>query len=1039
MYKKVNLNDNVVENELSVIKFWNENKIFEKTNENKENSPVFTFFDGPPTANGMPHIGHVLTRAIKDLIPRYKIMKGYNVIRKAGWDTHGLPVELEVEKQLKISGKPQIEEYGVEDFIKKCKESVWHYENEWRKVTERVGFWVDMDDPYVTYHNDYIESVWWSLKQIWDKDLIYKGHKIVPFCPRCGTSLSSHEVAQGYQDVIDTTAIAKFKIVGTDNEYILAWTTTPWTLPSNVALAVNENEDYVKVLIEETNEKYILAKALLESALTTPYKIIEEFTGGELKGTAYVPLFDFVKNETKKMHYVVCDDYVTLTDGTGVVHIAPAFGEDDARLGRTNDLPFVQLVNPEGNFVEGTDFLEGKFIKDADALIISYLKENNTLYKAEKHEHNYPFCWRCHTPLMYYARDTWFIEMSKMRENLTRNNNTVNWLPDNVKEGRFGKFLENVIDWGLSRERYWGTPLPIWECECGHRHMIGSIEELKSMSDDCPDEIELHKPYIDRVHLNCPECSGKMTRVTEVIDCWYDSGSMPFAQLHYPFENKEVFENNFPANFISEAIDQTRGWFYTLMAISTCIFEKSPYENVIVLGHVLDENGQKMSKHKGNVVSPWDVFDKQGADATRWYFYSISSPWTPSRFSSDLVEETQRKFIGTLKSSYSFFVLYANIDKFNPKEHTLDFDNLNLMDRWILSKLNSLVKFTDESLDKYKIFEPARMMMEFIDDLSNWYIRRGRDRYWAKEMPQDKINAYMTLYTVLETFIKVAAPFIPFVTEDIYQNLVKSIDTDAPVSIHLCDFPAVNENQIDKTLEENMDLVLKIVTTGRSARESANMKIRQPLGDMFVKSEEKLDDLYLEIVKGELNIKNVSFVDDVSAFSTYKFKPQLRTLGPKYGKILGKISAYLAEVNGNEFMEKLQNGATTFNIDDTEVSLTIDDVLYETVELSGFVSATDKNVTSIIKTELTEELIEEGYVRELVSKIQNMRKSADFEIMDKIVVTHSGNELLAKIIDKNIEFLKKEVMANEVLNKDAEGFTQEWNINGEKITLGVKR
>jgi len=1039
MYKKVNLNDNVVENELSVIKFWNENKIFEKTNENKENSPVFTFFDGPPTANGMPHIGHVLTRAIKDLIPRYKIMKGYNVIRKAGWDTHGLPVELEVEKQLKISGKPQIEEYGVEDFIKKCKESVWHYENEWRKVTERVGFWVDMDDPYVTYHNDYIESVWWSLKQIWDKDLIYKGHKIVPFCPRCGTSLSSHEVAQGYQDVIDTTAIAKFKIVGTDNEYILAWTTTPWTLPSNVALAVNENEDYVKVLIEETNEKYILAKALLESALTTPYKIIEEFTGGELKGTAYVPLFDFVKNETKKMHYVVCDDYVTLTDGTGVVHIAPAFGEDDARLGRTNDLPFVQLVNPEGNFVEGTDFLEGKFIKDADALIISYLKENNTLYKAEKHEHNYPFCWRCHTPLMYYARDTWFIEMSKMRNNLTKNNNTVNWLPDNVKEGRFGKFLENVIDWGLSRERYWGTPLPIWECECGHRHMIGSIEELKSMSDDCPDEIELHKPYIDRVHLNCPECSGKMTRVTEVIDCWYDSGSMPFAQLHYPFENKEVFENNFPANFISEAIDQTRGWFYTLMAISTCIFEKSPYENVIVLGHVLDENGQKMSKHKGNVVSPWDVFDKQGADATRWYFYSISSPWTPSRFSSDLVEETQRKFIGTLKSSYSFFVLYANIDKFNPKEHTLDFDNLNLMDRWILSKLNSLVKFTDESLDKYKIFEPARMMMEFIDDLSNWYIRRGRDRYWAKEMPQDKINAYMTLYTVLETFIKVAAPFIPFVTEDIYQNLVKSIDTDAPVSIHLCDFPAVNENQIDKTLEENMDLVLKIVTTGRSARESANMKIRQPLGDMFVKSEEKLDDLYLEIVKGELNIKNVSFVDDVSAFSTYKFKPQLRTLGPKYGKILGKISAYLAEVNGNEFMEKLQNGATTFNIDDAEVSLTIDDVLYETVELSGFVSATDKNVTSIIKTELTEELIEEGYVRELVSKIQNMRKSADFEIMDKIVVTHSGNELLAKIIDKNIEFLKKEVMANEVLNKDAEGFTQEWNINGEKITLGVKR
>ena len=1039
MYKKVNLNDNVVENELSVIKFWNENKIFEKTNENKENSPVFTFFDGPPTANGMPHIGHVLTRAIKDLIPRYKIMKGYNVIRKAGWDTHGLPVELEVEKQLKISGKPQIEEYGVEDFIKKCKESVWHYENEWRKMTERVGFWVDMDDPYVTYHNDYIESVWWSLKQIWDKDLIYKGHKIVPFCPRCGTSLSSHEVAQGYQDVIDTTAIAKFKIVGTDNEYILAWTTTPWTLPSNVALAVNENEDYVKVLIEETNEKYILAKALLESALTTPYKIIEEFTGGELKGTAYVPLFDFVKNETKKMHYVVCDDYVTLTDGTGVVHIAPAFGEDDARLGRTNDLPFVQLVNPEGNFVEGTDFLEGKFIKDADALIISYLKENNTLYKAEKHEHNYPFCWRCHTPLMYYARDTWFIEMSKMRNNLTKNNNTVNWLPDNVKEGRFGKFLENVIDWGLSRERYWGTPLPIWECECGHRHMIGSIEELKSMSDDCPDEIELHKPYIDRVHLNCPECSGKMTRVTEVIDCWYDSGSMPFAQLHYPFENKEVFENNFPANFISEAIDQTRGWFYTLMAISTCIFEKSPYENVIVLGHVLDENGQKMSKHKGNVVSPWDVFDKQGADATRWYFYSISSPWTPSRFSSDLVEETQRKFIGTLKSSYSFFVLYANIDKFNPKEHTLDFDNLNLMDRWILSKLNSLVKFTDESLDKYKIFEPARMMMEFIDDLSNWYIRRGRDRYWAKEMPQDKINAYMTLYTVLETFIKVAAPFIPFVTEDIYQNLVKSIDTDAPVSIHLCDFPAVNENQIDKTLEENMDLVLKIVTTGRSARESANMKIRQPLGDMFVKSEEKLDDLYLEIVKGELNIKNVSFVDDVSAFSTYKFKPQLRTLGPKYGKILGKISAYLAEVNGNEFMEKLQNGATTFNIDDAEVSLTIDDVLYETVELSGFVSATDKNVTSIIKTELTEELIEEGYVRELVSKIQNMRKSADFEIMDKIVVTHSGNELLAKIIDKNIEFLKKEVMANEVLNKDAEGFTQEWNINGEKITLGVKR
>ncbi len=1040
MYDKVLTNLDFVEREKEILNFWKENEIFEKSIESRKDGEVFTFFDGPPTANGKPHIGHILTRVVKDIIPRYKTMKGYKVLRKAGWDTHGLPVELEIEKKLGISGKPQIENYGVEPFIKECKDSVFTYESLWRKMSDRVGFWADMDNPYVTYHNSYIESVWWALKQIWDKGLLYKGHKIVPYCPRCGTSLSSHEVAQGYKDVKDKSAFAKFLIKGTTNEFLLAWTTTPWTLPSNVALTVNADENYVKVSLN--GEKYILAEALVSKVFGEDEnpKIVEKYKGEQLKGLEYEPLFDYAKDivKDKKAYYVVCDSYVTLTDGTGIVHCAPAFGEDDSRVGKANDLPFVQLVDEEGKFLPQVTDWAGVFVKDADEGIIKKLKSENKLLKAENYEHSYPFCWRCDTPLLYYARDTWFIAMTKVRDMLVKNNNTVNWMPDNIKQGRFGNFLENVIDWGLSRERYWGTPLPIWECSCGHREAVGSIEQLKSMSSDCPDDIELHKPYIDNVHLNCPKCNNKMTRVTEVIDCWFDSGCMPFAQWHYPFENKEIFDQNFPADFISEAIDQTRGWFYTLMAISTLLFDKAPYKNVIVLGHVQDKDGKKMSKHKGNVVDPWAVLDKQGADAIRWYFYINSSPWLPNRFYEEAVNEGQRKFMGTLWNTYAFFVLYANIDNFDPNNYTLEYDKLQPMDKWILSKLNSLIKFIDEGLDNYKLTETSRAMLEFVDELSNWYVRRSRERFWGKDMPQDKVNAYMTLYTVLVTLTKLSAPFTPFIAESIYQNLVCNVSKDQPESVHLCDFPTYDEKLIDKKLEEDMDSVLSIVVAGRAGRNTANIKNRQPIGNMFVKSNNNSDNMFINIIKEELNIKNIEFKDDISDFTSYSFKPQLRTLGKKYGKLIPSISNYLKENDGIKLMSELkQNGSIKFTIDNQNIELSEDDLLIETAQMEGYVSESDKNITIVLDTNLTPELLEEGFVREIISKIQTMRKEAEFEVLDKITVYHNGNENIANIISKNIEQIKEDVLANDILSGSSDGYTKEWNINGEKVTLSV--
>ncbi|MFR4986178.1 MAG: isoleucine--tRNA ligase [Lachnospirales bacterium] len=1040
MYDKVLTNLDFVEREKEILSFWKDNKIFEKSIESRKDGEVFTFFDGPPTANGKPHIGHILTRVVKDIIPRYKTMKGYKVLRKAGWDTHGLPVELEIEKKLGISGKPQIEEYGVEPFIKQCKDSVFTYESLWRTMSDRVGFWADMDNPYVTYHNSYIESVWWALKQIWDKGLLYKGHKIVPYCPRCGTSLSSHEVAQGYKDVKDKSAYAKFLVKGTTNEFLLAWTTTPWTLPSNVALTVNADECYVKVALND--EKYILAEALVSKVFgeeETP-EVIQKCKGIELKGLEYEPLFDYAKDIVKdqKAYYVVCDSYVTLTDGTGIVHCAPAFGEDDARVGKDNNLPFVQLVNEEGKFLKEVTDWAGVFVKDADEDIIKKLKQENKLLKAENYEHSYPFCWRCDTPLLYYARDTWFIAMTKVRDMLVKNNNTVNWMPDNIKQGRFGNFLENVIDWGLSRERYWGTPLPIWECSCGHKEAIGSIEQLKSMSSDCPEDIELHKPYIDNVHLNCPKCSQKMTRVTEVIDCWFDSGCMPFAQWHYPFENEEIFKQNFPADFISEAIDQTRGWFYTLMAISTLLFDKSPYKNVIVLGHVQDKDGKKMSKHTGNVVDPWTILDKQGADAVRWYFYTNSSPWLPNRFYEEAVNEGQRKFMGTLWNTYAFFVLYANIDNFDPNNYTLEYDKLPPMDKWILSKLNSLVKFIDDGLENYKLTETSRAMSEFVDELSNWYVRRSRERFWGKDMPQDKINAYMTLYTVLVTLTKLSAPFTPFIAESIYQNLVCKVSKNEPESVHLCDFPTYDEKLIDKKLEEDMDTVLSIVVAGRSGRNTANIKNRQPIGNMFVKSNNTLDNMFIDIIKDELNIKNVEFKDDVSAFTSYSFKPQLRTLGKKYGKLVPAIGNYLKENNGIKLMNELkENGLIKFTIDNENIELSQDDVLIETAQMEGYVAESDKNITIVLDTNLTEELLEEGFVREIISKVQTMRKEAEFEVLDKITVYHNGNDNIANIICKNIEQIKEDVLATDIINGSNNGYSKEWNINGEKVTLTV--
>ena len=1042
MYKKVDTTLNFVDRELEVLKFWKENHVFEESIKSREGGPVFTFYDGPPTANGKPHIGHILTRTMKDIMPRYKTMKGYKVLRKAGWDTHGLPVELEVEKLLGISGKPQIEDYGVEPFIKKCKESVWKYQSEWEKMSDRVGYWVDMEHPYVTYDNNYIESVWWSLRQIWDKGLIYKGHKIVPYCPRCGTSLSSHEVAQGYKDIKDQTATCRFKVKGEDNTYLLAWTTTPWTLPSNVALCVNPEHTYVKATFEGAT--YILAEALVEAVLGTEgVEVIQKFKGFELCDTEYEPLFTCAKTD-KRAYFVVADDYVTLTDGTGIVHIAPAFGEDDARVGRTNDLPFVQLVNEQGHFTEEftNEFPELKdvFVKDADKAILKYLKEQGTLFKAIPHTHSYPHCWRCDTPLLYYARDTWFIEMTKVRDKLVANNKTVNWMPESIGEGRFGNFLEGVIDWGLSRSRYWGTPLPIWECKCGHKHLIGSIEELKSMSKDCPEDIELHKPYIDNVHLTCPKCGGEMKRVSDVIDCWYDSGSMPFAQLHYPFENKEVFEENFPADFISEAVDQTRGWFYTLMAISTLIFDKAPYKNVIVLGHVGDKDGIKMSKHKGNVVDPWSVLDVQGADAVRWYFYSASAPWLPSRFAGENVSESQRKFMGTFWNTYAFYVLYANIDHFDPTKYELKYDTLNMMDKWILSRLHTLVKTVDEHLENYRIFEASRDMQNFVDDLSNWYVRRSRERFWQSDMPQDKINAYKTLHTVLVTLAKISAPFIPFMSEQVYQNLVKSVDAAAPMSVHLCDFPVCDEAMINAELEKYMNEVLAIVVLGRSCRNESNIKNRQPVGNLYVGATEVLPQEFIDIVAEELNVKNVEFTTEAADFISYTFKPQMRTLGPKYGKMLNAIKAALQELDGNAAMAELNaNDVLKLTIEGNDIELTRDDLLISTAQKEGYAAATDNGYTVALDTNLTEELLEEGFVREVISKIQTMRKEADFEVQDHILVTYTGSEKAASIISKNADYIASEVLANSVSAAAVDGFTKEWKVNGEDLTLSVKR
>ena len=1035
MYDKVSTNLNFVDREKKIENFWKENNIFQKSIDERAKGEPYTFFDGPPTANGKPHIGHVLTRVIKDMIPRYQTMKGHKIDRKAGWDTHGLPVELEVEKLLGLDGKEQIEQYGLEPFIQKCKESVWKYKGMWEDFSGVVGFWADMENPYVTYENDFIESEWWALKEIWNKKLLYKGHKIVPYCPRCGTPLSSHEVAQGYKEVKEKSAVAKFKVVGED-AYILAWTTTPWTLPSNVALCVNPEETYAKVV--SNGETYYMAEALLSSVLGEDYEIVEKFVGKDLEYKEYEPLFPFVKVD-KKAYYVICDSYVTLTDGTGVVHNAPAFGEDDNRVCRKYDLPFIQLVNSKGEMTEETPWA-GTFCKKADPLILKDLKERGLLFSAPNFEHSYPHCWRCDTPLIYYARESWFVKMTAVKEDLIRNNNTVNWIPESIGKGRFGDWLENVQDWGISRNRYWGTPLNIWECECGHQHAIGSIEELKSMSNNCPDDIELHRPYIDAVTISCPHCGKEMHRVPEVIDCWFDSGSMPFAQWHYPFENKEVFESHFPADFISEAVDQTRGWFYSLLAISTLLFNKAPYKNVIVLGHVQDENGQKMSKSKGNAVDPLDALSTYGADAIRWYFYINSAPWLPNRFHGKAVTEGQRKFMGTLWNTYAFYVLYAEIDQFDPSKYTLDYDKLPVMDKWLLSKLNSCIKAVDDNLGSYKIPEAARAMQEFVDDMSNWYVRRSRERFWAKGMEQDKINAYMTLYTALVELIKAAAPMIPFMTEDIYQNLVRNIDKNAPESIHLCDFPEVKTEWIDAELEKDMDLVLKVVVLGRAARNGANIKNRQPIGTMFVKAETELPEFFKQIIEEELNVKEAIFTQDVSAFTTYSFKPQMRTVGPKYGKLLNGIRTALAEIDGNKAMDDLNTvGVLKLDIDGTPVELTMEDVLTEMTQKEGYVSETDNGITVVLDTNLTEELLEEGFVREVISKIQTMRKEADFEVMDHIRISVANNEKVAQIVQKNEQTIKEDVLADEVILGQANGYTKEWNINGETVTLGVEK
>ena len=1060
MYKKVDANLNFVDREKQIEKFWNDNDIFKKSMEHRKEGETYTFYDGPPTANGKPHIGHVETRTIKDMIPRYQTMKGKFVPRKAGWDTHGLPVELEVEKLLGLNGKEQIEEYGMEPFIKKCKESVWKYKGMWEDFSKTVGFWADMDNPYVTYDDNFIESEWWALKEIWNKNLLYKGFKIVPYCPRCGTPLSSQEVAQGYKTVKERSAVARFKVIGED-AYFLAWTTTPWTLPSNVALCVNPEETYCKVKAVD-GYTYYMAEALLDTVLgklldkdaaegTKAYEVLETYKGSDLEYKEYEPLFDcakeIIEKQHKKAHYIVCDTYVTMTDGTGIVHIAPAFGEDDAAVGRKYDLPFVQLVDGKGELTKETPYA-GIFVKKADPMVLKDLDEKGLLFDAPKFEHEYPHCWRCDTPLIYYARESWFIKMTAVKDDLIRNNNTVNWIPESIGKGRFGDWLENIQDWGISRNRYWGTPLPVWECECGHQECIGSRAELAERSGNPNDaKVELHRPYIDAVTFKCPDCGKEMHRVPEVIDCWFDSGAMPFAQHHYPFENKDVFEKQFPAKFISEAVDQTRGWFYSLMAESTLLFNKAPYENVIVLGHVQDENGQKMSKSKGNAVDPFDALETYGADAIRWYFYTSSAPWIPKRFSGKLVQEGQRKFMGTLWNTYAFFVLYANIDQFDATKYTLDYEKLSVMDKWLLSKLNSAIKGTDENLANYRIPEAAKVLDEFVDDMSNWYVRRSRDRFWAKGMEQDKINAYMTLYTALVEICKAAAPMIPFMTEEIYQNLVRSINTEAPESIHLCDFPAVNESWIDKDLEKNMDEVLKIVVMGRACRNSANIKNRQPIGNMYVKAPNVLPEYFVEIIEDELNVKKVNFTEDVSAYTSYTFKPQLRTVGPKYGKFLGQIQKALAELDGNKAMEELKaNGVLALPSVSDDVKLSEEDLLITMTQMEGYVTEGDNTVTVVLDTNLTLELVEEGFVRELISKIQTMRKEAGFEVMDKISIYYHADEKVADIFNKYENDIMGDVLGTEVV-AEADSFDsgengiycKEWNINGEKVLLGVKK
>ncbi len=1051
MYEKVDTNLNFVDREKKVEEFWKENDIFRKSMEQRKEGETYTFYDGPPTANGKPHIGHVLTRVIKDMIPRYRTMKGYMVPRKAGWDTHGLPVELEVEKELGLDGKEQIEGYGLDPFISKCKESVWKYKGMWEDFSGTVGFWADMDDPYVTYHDDFIESEWWALKQIWDKGLLYKGFKIVPYCPRCGTPLSSHEVAQGYKEVKERSAVARFKVIGED-AYFLAWTTTPWTLPSNVALCVNPDEDYCKVKAVD-GYTYYMAKALLDKVLgklgeegkkTKTYEILEDYKGKDLEYKEYEPLFDcavqICEKQHKKAHYVVCDTYVTMSDGTGIVHIAPAFGEDDAQVGRRYDLPFVQLVDGKGNMTEETAYA-GTFVKDADPLILKDLDAKGLLFDAPKFEHDYPFCWRCDTPLLYYARESWFIKMTAVKEDLIRNNNTINWIPESIGKGRFGDWLLNIQDWGISRNRYWGTPLNVWECECGHMESVGSRDELEKMSGNKEAQsVELHRPYIDEITIPCLKCGKPMKRVPEVIDCWFDSGAMPFAQHHYPFENKDKFEAQFPAQFISEAVDQTRGWFYSLLAESTLLFNKAPYENVLVLGHVQDENGQKMSKSKGNAVDPFDALKTYGADAIRWYFYINSAPWLPNRFHGKAVQEGQRKFMGTLWNTYAFFVLYANIDSFNAAEHKLEYDKLAVMDKWLLSKLNSVVAEVDSDLENYRIPEAARALQEFVDDMSNWYVRRSRERFWAKGMEQDKINAYMTLYTALVTISKAAAPMIPFMTEDIYRNLVCSVDQSAPESIHLCDFPVSDSGWIDRKLEEDMEEVLNIVVMGRACRNAANIKNRQPIGQMFVKAQEPLSEFYRNIIEDELNVKKVIFTDDVREFTTYTFKPQLKTVGPKYGKQLGGIQKMLASLDGNAAMDDLKAaGAIRFDVNGTEVSLGEEDLLITMSQKEGYMSQEDRGMTVVLDTNLSEALIEEGYVYEIISKIQTMRKDADFEVMDHIIVYLNGNDKIAGIVRANESSIAGKVLADTIVTGEMDGISKEWNVNGENVTIGVKK